>query len=556
MFVGAPDTFSPLPIMLMEQASESRSLRAPQGDGQTLVEPPLPSLPEVVATNRRLFAQSEYDLQGRSLSDLAGSARRALVERAIAYTSNYRDVPDRLRGLAHVADAPFLLSGHQPQLFHPGVWYKNFVLGTLGRRLCGVAVHLLIDSDLCRSVSIRVPTGTASQPRVEAVPYDEPAAEVPYEEREIRNNNTFSSFADRVAALIGPLVPEPIVESLWPLTLERNPQQSNIGLRLAQGRHALEADWGNETLELPQSAVCQLPEFHWFVAHLLAHLPRFWSAYNDALAAYRLSHRERSHAHPVPDLAETDGWLEAPFWIWSADDPQRRPLFARQSGDELVITDRQSRTIRLMISAERDAAAAAEQLLDLAARGVKIRTRALTTTLFARLVLSDLFLHGIGGAKYDQVTDHIAQAFCGFPLPEFAAVSATLRLPVAPKHDDVSIDPCEQQLRELRYHPERFIDRDGPAAADERSWAGEIIAAKRRWIETSVTPDNAHRRHLGITAANEALQPFVAKTRRQIERQCVERRHFDRAAAILGSRDYAFCIYPRRHLEKLLSDLR
>ena len=87
---------------------------------------------------------------------------------------------------------------------------------------------------------------------------------------------------------------------------------------------------GNETLELPQSAVCQLPEFAWFVAHLLAHLPRFWAAHNDALAAYRHAHRLRNRAHPVPDLAESDGWLEAPFWIWTADDPRRRPLFARQ----------------------------------------------------------------------------------------------------------------------------------------------------------------------------------------------------------------------------------
>jgi hypothetical protein len=350
-------------------------------------------------------------------------------------------------------------------------------------------------------------------------------------------------------------VRKPLVESLWPLTLERHPQQMNLGLRLAQGRHALEAEWRNETLELPQSAVCQLPEFAWFVAHLLAHLPRFWSAYNDALAAYRLSHRQRSRAHPVPDLAETDGWLEAPFWIWSSDDPQRRPLFARQSGDELVVTDRHSRTIRLALTADRDATAAAEQLLDLSTRGAKIRTRALTTTLFARLMLSDLFLHGIGGAKYDQVTNQIAETFLGFPLPEFAAVSATLRLPIAPEHHEIPSGPSyTQQLRELRYHPERFIERNGPAASDESTQAREIIAAKRHWIEAPKTPDNARTRHLAIAAANEALQPFVANTRRQIERQCEKMRDLSRAESILGSRDYAFCLFPQPHFEKLLLD--
>ena len=131
----------------------------------------------------------------------------------------------------------------------------------------------------------------------------------------------------------------------------------------------------------------------------------------------------------MPDLAQIDGWLEAPFWIWSADDPRRQPLFARRRGNELTISDRHQRTFVLSLSADGDAAVAVEQLEDLAARGIKIRTRALSTTLFARLLLSDLFLHGIGGAKYDQVTNQIAEQFFGFALPEFAAVSATLRLP-------------------------------------------------------------------------------------------------------------------------------
>ncbi len=543
--------------MLMESASGSRMLRAPQGDGQTLIDPPWSSLPEAVAHNRRQQFQRNYDVQGRSLADVAAGARRELLERAVPYTSQYRDVADRLRDAHSLATAPFLLSGHQPQLFHPGVWYKNFVLGALARRIDGVGVHLLIDSDLCRSASIRVPTGTIHEPRIEAVPYDEPAAEVPYEERAIRDPATLASFADRVVALIRPLVREPLIEALWPLTLKSNPRQANLGLCLAQGRHALEETWQNETLELPQSAVCQLPEFAWFVAHMLAHLPRFWSAYNDALAAYRRSNRLRNRAHPVPDLAESNGWLEAPLWIWSTNEPQRRPLFARQSGDELLITDRASHTVGLALSSDRDAAAAVEQLLGLASTGIKIRTRALTTTLFARLVLSDLFLHGIGGAKYDQVTDRIAEEFFGVSLPEFATVSATLRLPIAHSRDALPHErQWEQQLRELRFHPERFIECDGAAAASHAtSNACAIVAEKHHWTHAPKTRVNARERHQVIAAANEALQPFVADLRGRVERQRDELQHRKRADAILNSRDYAFCLYPRRDFERLLDDL-
>src|SRR5262249_49300199 len=210
-------------------------------------------------------------------------------------------------------------------------------------------------SDTCRSASIRVPTGSVEEPRVEAAAYDEPAVEVPHEERTIRDGAMFSTFAERAASLVRPFVADPLVAELWPLVMTRNPGQKNLGLRLAQGRHALEETWHNETLELPQSAVCELPEFDWFVAHLLANLPRFWAAYNDALAHYRRAQRIRGHAQPVPDLAASDGWLEAPFWVWSAEDPLRRPLYARLAGDELIVTDRHSHQISLGISDDRDA---------------------------------------------------------------------------------------------------------------------------------------------------------------------------------------------------------
>jgi hypothetical protein len=337
--------------------------------------------------------------------------------------------------------------------------------------------------------------------------------------------------------------------------MERNPAQKNLGLRLAQARHALEQTWGNDTLELQQSAVCRLPEFSWFVCHVLAHLPRFWSAHNDALAAYRRAHRLRNRAQPVPDLAELDGWLEAPFWIWSADDPRRRPLFARQAADELQITDREAMTISLPLAADRDALPAVERLLELPSRGIKIRTRALATTLFARLVLSDMFLHGIGGAKYDQVTDEIARQFFGFELPQFATVSATLRLPIIHEPmNSLQEGRLRQQSREMQFHPERFVQVNGVLPPEEAAAVGQLIETKLHWVRTPKTRDNARQRHAAITGANLALQPYLSKVRSDVLRQHEELDERKRASGILSSREYSFCLQPREHFERLLLD--
>lgn len=531
--------------MLMVDAREYRRFRAPPEDGQTLVDPLRPTLGRLVAQNRAHLQPLDYDLQGRSLADLAAAGRRSLVERALEFTRRYRDVSDRHRDAA-LGDGPIVLSGHQPQLFHAGVWYKNFVLGDVARKVSGAAIHLLIDSDLCRTASIRVPSGSVYDPRLETVPLDDPAADVPFEQRSIQNAATFATFGARVSGLLQPLVDDPIIDTLWPLTPKNVGGEKNLGLSIAQGRHRLEALMSNDTLELPQSQVCNLFEFHWFVAHLLANLPRFHAAYNDALSEYRRAHRLRNRAHPVPDLGESDGWLEAPFWIWTDENPRRQGVFARQIGDALEITDRRGQMFSLTLSADRDADLAAEQLADAAARGVKIRTRALATTFFARLLLGDLFLHGIGGAKYDQVTDDIARRFLGFSLPEYATASATLRLPIErPAVDHGSLREIRRQLREITYHPERFLTANGPAI-------DSIVQLKRRWLATTQDAGNGRGRHEAITAANVALQPFVAPQRVALERKRIEAESRDDVDSILNSREYAFCLFPRDHFERLL----
>src|SRR5204863_8134293 len=101
---------------------------------------------------------------------------------------------------------------------------------------------------------------------------------------------------------------------------------------------------------------------------------------------------------------------------------------------------------------------AVEQLAAAESRGIKLRPRALITTMYARLVLSDLFIHGIGGAKYDELTDFIIRRFFGIEPPAYVTATATFRLPI--ERPNVSLDDVRQnarRIRELRYRPESFL---------------------------------------------------------------------------------------------------
>src|SRR5690606_23336392 len=73
------------------------------------------------------------------------------------------------------------------------------------------------------------------------------------------------------------------------------------------------------------------------VGTLLADLPRFFAVYNDAAHDHRRQHGIRSRHHPVPDLAATGDWLEAPLWGWRADRPRRARLFARLRPDRVEL---------------------------------------------------------------------------------------------------------------------------------------------------------------------------------------------------------------------------
>ena len=93
-----------------------------------------------------------------------------LLDAARAWTGAYRsaDTP-------HVdPDGLFFLAGHQPELFHPGVWFKNFALGELGAAARGAAMNLVIDSDTLKSTALRCPCGTPDDPAPRLGPFRPP----------------------------------------------------------------------------------------------------------------------------------------------------------------------------------------------------------------------------------------------------------------------------------------------------------------------------------------------------------------------------------------------
>ncbi|MDG2407386.1 MAG: hypothetical protein P8M53_00065, partial [Pirellulales bacterium] len=414
-------------------------------------------------------------------------------------------------------------------------------------------LQILMDTDVPKSLGMTGPGGSLEDPRLLYFELDRRRDRVPYEAWEVQNAPAFQGFGNRVTQCIAPLVGGPFMNRYWPKVMERAKVVRQVGLCIAQARHQFEAEWGLQTLELPQSEVCKGRVFCWFTAHLLAHLPRFHEIHNSVLAEYRDQNRLRNNAHPVPDLNAAENWLEAPFWIWSDQDPHRRPLHCHYQGDKLLLTGDKGVEFSIQATPEGDLHTAVEQLATAEAEGIHIRSRALVTTMFARLFCGDLFVHGIGGGNYDRLTDEMVQRFFGLQSPEYMVVSGTLRLPLQKTGaSSEDIRRCDAHLRDLIFNPDRVLRQSAnvKTSSDCENW----IAEKQRWIATPLTPENGSKRHQAIHRCNTALQPFVQEFSDAFNaerKQLVSKMSGDK---ILAARDYAFCLFPENLLGEFLLD--
>ena len=502
--------------------AEHIRLRAPQDHGQTLQVPPIRESNGIVDANRILLASYPQELQ--SIRSVANGELGAMAQR---YSRQYMDVD------VEIVDR-VVMAGHQPTLFHPGVWFKNFALDAVASTSDATAINLVVDNDLCADVSVLRPRNENGVAKLLRVPFDAAGVAMPFEMRQVIDREIFDSFADRLSNSIKEVVASPLVNSLWPEVLVAA-KRLRLPASIAAGRHRLEQKHGLKSLELPISVMSTSESFAMFVLRLVTDAARFNEVHNEALGEYRKANRIRSRSHPVPEL-ETDGRLsEIPFWIWTTDAPNRRRLFVNADDEEIELTDRVGWSMTL---SQKDFVASFQELNQLDSN-VFIRPRALATTMFSRLFAGDVFLHGIGGAKYDQLNDEIMQRFFAIDPPAFMTMTATMKLPF--DFENVTKQNLTQlgvEMRQLRFHSERQL-------------ANNAASRKRVLIANPPTSGSRKAWRDEIAALNETLFESLQVQRQELEEEIARVKVALPTSKILGSREFNFALFPESLIEEL-----
>ncbi len=451
-------------------------LRTPANDREWIAVPDFSNVPKLIEQNRSLLDSSTARIGGIPFSEFRRQTREELLGDSI--------------------NSPIVVTGHQPELHHPGVWVKNFAACGLAQRIGGASINLIVDSDAAKSAAIALPTWrewTPGQIKLEQISFAENPREQSWESWQVRDEILFSSVPKQLEELAQNWGYEPIAGSSW-----NRMTGATYADRFTSVRLEHEKEWGCSNIEIRTSDLSQTRTFRLFAEYLIRDRDRFREVHNSAVREYRRVHHLRSKTHPVPELAEG----ESPFW-----------LLGSQGRERVFDTWDPAR----------------------------LRPRALTLTLFVRLFLADWFIHGIGGGKYDAVTDRIIQNYFGIEPPQFQVISATLLLPLPtfPSTPD-DLKRLQRLARDLRWNPQRY----GTSAASDHE----------KLVNAPV--EDARQRYRAFRALLDRQRPEVRERIEHTEQEIEHTKHKLAANAILRRRDLPWVLYPGPFLKSFLVEMK
>jgi len=545
---------TPEPVMAVQT-----DFAVPEQSGATLFVPPVESL---VSHLTRYEPDVDAPVLGVPLREFRRRTREG-VRRLVAEAHRDRsagdpDAPGDWR-VSGAEGQPLVLMGHQPVFFHPGVWVKFFLLSKLCAATGALGLHCIVDTDATGPISAYVPTGhggrrsTGQSPAVgeDAGRTSRTLAQlppdVPLEAAPVPPPDAWSAFARGVREdLEGLGLPE-LTERFRMFADGEAPARrraATLALYLDSLRRFYEARAGAPRYaELSVSALAGTPEFQAFALHLLQEPKALLAAHNAALDAYRRAHRIRSAANPFPNLVEGPGGAETPFWALTAG--RRVDLFAVREGGRLVLGTGAQPLASVPVG---PAGAAA-----LAASGVALRPKALTLTMFTRLCLGDLFIHGVGGGRYDRVTDALTRELFGVRPAPYAVATATLHLPLDGGRDlEAERHGLERRLMELRHNPDRYLGAPGEPERrliDEKWALIRAVEAMRPGRERRAATRRI-REVNGLLA--ERLAPEIARVEAQLGAVNAQPAPED----VTEFRGYPFFLFDPRDVAALVPEFR
>ncbi len=175
--------------------------------------------------------------------------------------------------------------------------------------------------------------------------------------------------------------------------------------------------------------------------------------------------------------------------------------------------------------------------------GESLAPRALLLTGLLRMAGCELFIHGIGGEKYDRITERWLHAWLGRSLAQTTMVTATLRLRIPgqwPTEDEIAHAAWE--AHHARHDP--AVLGDAARAQQKQEFLGQIQAAPPRSTERAALFAQMHN------VLHESERLHADRLKRLDDAAAAMRARADEAA-IATDRTWPFPLYEPDQLASL-----
>jgi|GEM_PF-662702 len=541
-------------------------LKIPQNK-QIFLLPLWDKIPSFLEENKKIFSQYSFKILNQPFKLVREKVRKNILEQALKFSSKF---DPHIEEIINFAPQFIIQTGHQPVFFHPGIWIKNIFLNELlksphlDKYKC-MGLNIILDTDICKDLSLFLPIlYNSGDLKLEKINFLSTFYGLPFEEYPLPSLEFINKFTEDIIGKLKSLENKNILNNFinFSQCLEnsfylcgQNFKDSNLGKFLGLSRRLYENEITPLYLELLFSQICNSDEFLSFFLEIVKNIESFSKIYNDKLDEYRKSFNIRNRANPSSNLMVKENLIETPFWIWG-DRDNRRKIYLLKDKEKIYLYNDSYGKIFLM---EKDSPKLLFSLKTiLKEKGLKIRPKALMLTMYNRLFISDLFIHGLGGAKYEVVTDEIIKEFFKVEPPQFLVISCTLYLDFKSSFEssDFKISILKKKIRDLEFNPERYIDE--LSISEKEANQIKNLAKKKveliKKIKGTLSPIEKQFFSVEIKDINNLIGEKVNPLKYKLSEELEEEEERIKQSKIYTFRKFPFCLFSVKTVQNLLND--
>ena len=472
VFLMIPDVPYPLPascspVPLASIAPDPKAIVVPRLHGQVLVEPS-----EVVLRPALLQIGNHPPVQTPPLQRLAAHARRDLYAALCSHAVNIGTRPPP----SDIISRPWVITGHQCEFYHAGVWAKVLAADLLAKNTNAVAIDLLVDHDLVDEPGFAMPVRKAGELETQMVAWEK-GGDLPAQFLLAPQGKKKQDWLMTIRghAANGPIAGSDLLEDFL-RRLEEDGTENFVSW-LSCARFGVEQTMNVRVWHVPCSLLCSGAAWLEFVLAWMTNAREWAGVYNAALDEYRRRQSISNPGQPMPDLTIGINQIELPFWIFGDNEARQRLIF--DVGTKAILVNGAALELAQLLHGNLTGQALRlKELLEF--HRLHLRPRALTLTMFVRGFLANLFIHGIGGALYDRITDTIMGRLFA-RKPPYACVSAGWLLPFADMQNaPLNISALQVRYHHLKHNPDFVAAQKDVALASDVKIKLESLAIERQ----------------------------------------------------------------------------